>query len=129
MIDYKPIRQDEDLLRQAKLIWAEKYPEYPEPDWPSVFVRTEDGKVRGMIGYQYRVLVSLLDADEPLIASEMIARADQQLSDWGVRWYEFSTDSQNERMQRCLEKHYGLEPFGEFSVDGRKSKVYMVKKD
>ena len=120
MIQCRLIKPEE--LEEAKRVLKEQLPWVGEPAWGSVYVRLEDGVLTGFVGFQTRVVVEPLYAETPKAAHELIAWADGYLNQYPQ--YEFIVPDRNEKFQRVIENHYGIE--GERELPG---KIYFIKRD
>ena len=120
MVSFRRIKPEE--IEEAKRLAKEQLPWSAEPQWNSVYVRMDDDVLTGFVGFQLRTVVEPLYANTPRVANELITWADGFLNTYNQ--YEFVVPDCNERFQKVLENHFGLE--GKRELPG---KIYFVKRD
>jgi len=119
---YRQILPEE--IPQAQVLYAQKYPGFPEPRWESVWIKVVDGALKGMIQFQILAAVGLLDGDSAADVKEMIDRADAHLAGMGIMEYEILIPQDNERFYRAVEKYMNLAPV----EDAKPVRHYIVKR-
>lgn len=118
MIRYRLIKPEE--IADAKAKWKKDFDWAAEPQWEAVWVREQNGEITGFVGFQQRIVVEPLWADNPFAAADLIAWVDGALNTY--KEYEFQVPDDNERFQRLIEGRYGVEGHKE-----KPHKVYQVK--
>lgn len=102
---YRPIKQEEIPI--AKEMLALHYPWVAEPDWTGIWVRDEEGRMTGFVGFQRPVIVEPMWCESASAARDLMNWVDGSLSPF--KEYEFFVADNNGTFQRAVEKHFGLE--------------------
>lgn len=119
MTRVRKVRPEEVPVLREK--FSAKWPWAAEPQWNGVFVLERDGIVRGFVGFQVRLLVEPLYAEDALTARDLIVWTDGRMGD---NDYEFFVADENEPFGKAVEKHFGIE--GHREVPGL---TYQVKRE
>lgn len=120
MVCFRLIKPEE--IEEAQRAIKDQLPWAGEPQWNSVYVRTEDDVLTGFVGFQMKVVVEPLYANTPRVANELITWADGFLNTYNQ--YEMFVPDCNPRFQQVLENHFGLT--GKRELPG---KIYFVRRD